>query len=105
VEWLKEAILRRRLLELSYNILCERTIGEISDVSPAVAKAQTDAIPEGFFKGQEWDIEESEECGEEYCELMGLDPDTGIPTREALEKHGLKDVADRLEETEQTAVC
>jgi hypothetical protein len=65
-----------------------------------VAKAQTDAIKEGYFKGQEWDIERSEQCGEEYCRLMGLDPDTGVPTRNAPEKHGLKEMADQLEATE-----
>lgn len=38
--------------------------------------------------------------GEEYCALRGCDPDTGAPTREAQEKVGLKDLADKLEESE-----
>jgi aldehyde:ferredoxin oxidoreductase len=33
---------------------------------------------------------------EDYCKMRGYDPKTGIPTREMLEKLGLKDVADRL---------
>ena len=58
-------------------------------------------VKDGPFKGQEFDLEKSEQVGEEYCELRGCDPDTGVPTREALEKVGLKDITDKLEESEE----
>jgi len=58
-------------------------------------------VKNGPFKGQEFDLEKSEQVGEEYCELRGCDPDTGVPTREALEKVGLKDLADKLEESDE----
>jgi aldehyde:ferredoxin oxidoreductase len=34
---------------------------------------------------------------EDYCRMRGYDPETGVPTREALVKLGLQDVADKLE--------
>jgi aldehyde:ferredoxin oxidoreductase len=57
-------------------------------------------VKDGPFQGEEFDLEGSEQVGEEYCELRGCDPDTGVPIREALEKVGLKDLADKLEESE-----
>jgi hypothetical protein len=39
---------------------------------------------------------------EDYCRMRGYDPETGIPTREALEKLGLQDVADKLESVSGT---
>lgn len=33
-----------------------------------------------------------------FYEAMGWNPETGIPTRETLEKFGLNDCADKLEE-------
>jgi aldehyde:ferredoxin oxidoreductase len=46
------------------------------------------------------DLEKSETVGEEYCELRRCDPDTGLPTKEELERLGLAEVADLLEEHE-----
>ena len=40
--------------------------------------------------------EEKPQQRRDYCEMRGFDPDTGIPTREILEKLGLKDVANKL---------
>jgi aldehyde:ferredoxin oxidoreductase len=97
-EKLLETVQRRRLLELSYNILCDQMIGDLADMSPALMRTNIEPVPDGPFKGQAWDLEGSIQAGEEYCTLRGVDPDTGVPTREALEKVGLKDVADRLEE-------
>ena len=99
-EMLLEAIQRRRLLEASYNILCERINGEVPEIPGALVRGSMEPIPDGPFKGQEWDDEASEQVGEDYCELRGCDPDTGVPTREALEKVGLKDLADKLEASE-----
>jgi len=100
-EGLEEACQRKRMLETSYNILCERLIGEIPEVSAATFRAMNEPVKNGPFKGQEFDLEKSEQVGEEYCELRGCDPDTGVPTREALEKVGLKDLADKLEESDE----
>jgi aldehyde:ferredoxin oxidoreductase len=100
VERLEEASQRKRLLETSYNILCERMIGEIPEISAATFRGMNEPVKDGPFQGEEFDLEGSEQVGEEYCELRGCDPDTGVPTREALEKAGLKDLADKLEESE-----
>ena len=100
VERLEEACQRKRLLETSYNILCERMIDEMPEISAATFRAMNEPVMDGPFKGEEFDLEKSEQVGEEYCELRGCDPDTGVPTREALEKVGLKDLADKLEESE-----
>jgi len=97
VDRLLETVQRRRLLELSYNLLCERMVGDMADISPALMRTNIEPVPDGPFKGQAWDLEGSIKAGEEYCTLRGVNPDTGVPTREALEKVGLKDVADRLE--------
>jgi aldehyde:ferredoxin oxidoreductase len=99
-EMLLEAIQRRRLLETSYNILCERMNGEVPEIPGALVRGSMEPIPDGPFKGQEWDEDASEQVGEDYCDLRGCDPDTGVPTREALEKVGLRDLADKLEASE-----
>ena len=100
VERLEEACQRKRLLETSYNILCERMIDEMPEISAATFRAMNEPVMDGPFKGEEFDLEKSEQVGEEYCELRGCDPDTGVPTREALEKVGLEGLADKLEESE-----
>jgi len=98
-EKLLETVQRRRLLELSYNLLCERMVGDLADMSPALMRINIEPVPDGPFKGQAWDMDASMQAGEEYCNLRGVNPDTGVPNREALEKAGLKDVADKLEES------
>jgi aldehyde:ferredoxin oxidoreductase len=100
---LLETVQRRRLLELSYNILCEHMVGDQADLSPALMRTNMEPVPDGPFKGQAWDLEGSIQAGAEYCELRGVNPDTGVPTREALEELGLRDVADRLEESDGNA--
>jgi len=103
-DMLLEVIQRERLLESSYNILCERMIGEFPEIPAALVLSSSEAIADGPFQGQEWDIDASEQTGEEYAEIRGCDPDTGVPTREALEKVGLKDLADKLEESEDMEI-
>jgi aldehyde:ferredoxin oxidoreductase len=100
VEWLMDGIQRKRLLQVSYNVLCDRMIGEIPEISAQVASSAIEPIKDGFFKGLQWDLEKCETVGEEYCELRGCDPDTGLPTKEELERLGLAEVADLLEENE-----
>jgi aldehyde:ferredoxin oxidoreductase len=97
-ESLLDAIQRKRLLEVAYCILCEDMIGDTLQVSPSTVQGQYNPIPDGFFKGQQWDMDGSEIVGEEYCEIRGCDPDTGIPTREELRRLGMEYVADKLEE-------
>jgi aldehyde:ferredoxin oxidoreductase len=104
-ERLLDAIQRKRLLEVVYCILCENMIGDLPLLSAATLEGQMNPIPDGFFKGQEWDMEGSETVGEEYCEIRGCDPDTGIPTREELERLGMKYVADKLEENDIVEVA
>jgi len=90
-EELRETASRMRILIDAYNILCAHMMGE----KPVVAKPieALAAFPQpGRPKGDELKMVQ-----EDYCKMRGYDPKTGIPTREMLEKLGLKDVADRLE--------
>ena len=43
------------------------------------------------------DVEKFRALMDEFYDLRGWDRETGWPKRETLEKHGLKDVADKLE--------
>jgi len=65
-----------------------------------------DTIPELFFsepiqdgprKGLKINRTKFEKMKEDYYELRGWDIETGIPTKQTLEKLGLKDVADDLD--------
>ena len=56
-------------------------------------------IPDGPSKGQTIDKEKFEALKDAFYELRGSDKKTGAPTRETLEKLGLKYVADDLEKT------
>jgi aldehyde:ferredoxin oxidoreductase len=66
-------------------------------------------MPDDFFepiKTRKWGTrvfltrEALEKMKTEYYELRGCDPATGVPRREALEKLGLNDLADRLDKLE-----
>jgi aldehyde:ferredoxin oxidoreductase len=96
-EKLKEVIHRKRMLELSYYLMCERLVGE--EIVPSPKFHWFVPRPDGHFKGKSWasDLEGSVKAGNEYSELWGVDPDTGVPTREGLERLGLKGMADRLD--------
>jgi hypothetical protein len=52
--------------------------------------------------GRPKDPKEMRKVQEDYCRMRGYDPETGIPTREALEKLALEDVADKLESLSET---
>ncbi|MGD0918571.1 MAG: aldehyde ferredoxin oxidoreductase N-terminal domain-containing protein [Thermodesulfobacteriota bacterium] len=87
---LRETASRIRTLIDAYNVLCARMIGE----KPVVAKPIESLVsfPQpGRPKGAELRM-----IQEDYCKIRGYDSKTGIPTRERLEKLGLKDVAERL---------
>jgi aldehyde:ferredoxin oxidoreductase len=52
--------------------------------------------------GRPEDPEEMRKVQEDYCRMRGYDPETGVPTREALVKLGLQDVADKIESVSGT---
>jgi len=54
-------------------------------------------IEAGRFKGEVLETDKFEKMKDDYYVLRGWDIATGIPTRETLEKDGLKDVARDLE--------
>lgn len=54
-------------------------------------------LPEGPSKGKTIDIEKFEQLKDSWYELRGSDKRTGAPTRETLEKLGLRYVADDLD--------
>ncbi|MBW2370240.1 MAG: aldehyde ferredoxin oxidoreductase C-terminal domain-containing protein, partial [Deltaproteobacteria bacterium] len=70
---------------------------------------ETDSLGEQFFKeiksgsnkGISLSYDQLEKMKDRYYELKGWDIKTGIPTRETLEKSGLKDVADDLEKEDK----
>jgi aldehyde:ferredoxin oxidoreductase len=96
-EKLRETARRMRLLVDSYNILCARTIGEEPAVGMPIESLSVLPQP-----GRPKDPKEMRRVQEDYCRMRGYDPETGVPTREALEKLGLQDVADKLESVSET---
>jgi aldehyde:ferredoxin oxidoreductase len=100
-EQAREVAYRHRLMKDAYNILCARMIGEKPVPSKAFELMATHGLPgpDRVRLGHVKNPEDRKKLGENYCILRGYDSKTGIPTREALEKLGLKDVADKLAET------
>jgi len=93
-DMLKEVVDRVRLQERGYDYLCG-------------LRREDETMPEDFFKPiktRKWGTrvfltrEALEKMKSEYYELRGCDPATGAPRREELEKLGLDDLADRLDE-------
>lgn len=96
-EKLLEVIHRKRMLELCYYLMCERLVGE--EIVPSPRFHWFTPRPDGHFKGKFWasDLEGSIKAGTEYSELWGVDPNTGVPRRDTLERLGLQEMAARLE--------
>lgn len=90
-EKLLEVLHRKRLLELSYNLLCEKMMGQ--------EQVRTGRpLRDGYWKGKDIpDPAMAIQVGTEYYQLRGCDPSTGIPTRQTLERLDLKNMADMLE--------
>jgi aldehyde:ferredoxin oxidoreductase len=84
---------RRRLLELTYWKLCERSFGEKDEIPIKFLKPR----PDGRFKGHIFNIAKIPVTVNRYFELMGIDPEAQLPRRAELERLGLKDVADMLD--------
>ena len=95
----REAAHRLRLLKDSYNVLCAHKFGEQPVVSEAWRTVAGLPGPDRVRLGHVADPENRKKLGEDYCNTRGYDLKTGVPTREALEKLGLKDVADRLDKS------
>jgi len=93
-EGLREAAHKTRMLVDSYNVLCASMIGEKPVVSKPIEALSSFPVP-----GRPKDAKELKKVQEDYCMARGYDPETGVPTREQLEKLGLKDVADKLAAT------
>jgi aldehyde:ferredoxin oxidoreductase len=84
---------RVRMLIDSYRVLSARMLGEehvISERKDSFAKNEENIL---FYPGSR---EEQKQRAADFCRLRGYDLETGWPTREALEKLGLPDVADKL---------
>jgi aldehyde:ferredoxin oxidoreductase len=102
IEKLRYFAQKTRVFVDAYNALCYATLGQ----RPIVAKP-LDQI-KVIMPFPSWQLsevfmirpanrEDQKKVSRDYCALRGYDPETGIPTRETLEKFGLKDVADTLE--------
>jgi len=92
-EVLKEAALRMHNLERAFNSKCGLTRKE-----DRVSKGYYDRLrPQGKLMPEigftEADLEKMKD---DYYQIMGWDLQTGIPTRQTLEKVGLADVAKKL---------
>jgi len=92
-EVLKEAGLRMHNLERAFNSKCGLTRKEdrVSKGYYDRLRPQGKVMPEiGFSEA------ELEKMKDDYYQIMGWDLQTGIPTRQTLEKVGLADVAEEL---------
>jgi aldehyde:ferredoxin oxidoreductase len=98
---LNDAHRRRRLLEFAYIKLCERAFGEMEEIPFKIVQPR----PDGRFKGAVIDLGKVPEVTSRYYELMCIDPWTRQPTRQELERLGMKDVADTLEKAEEKAAA
>ena len=92
-EDLIEAGLRMRNLERAFNCKCGLTRND-----DRVSKGFYDRIrPEGKSMPElSFSEAELETMKDDYYQIMGWDLQTGIPTRQTLEKFGLADVAEKL---------
>lgn len=90
-EKLREIAHKTRMLVDAYNALCASMIGEEPAVSKPLEKLASFPVP-----GRPKDPKELRKVQIDYSLARGCDPETGIPTREELEKLGLKDVAKKL---------
>jgi aldehyde:ferredoxin oxidoreductase len=90
---LLDASQRCDLLVRSYN--CREYVRREDDSLPE--RYFKEPIPSGIYKDTKFDRKEFEKMKDEYYDLRGWSKETGVPTRETLEKAKLKYVADDLE--------
>ena len=87
---------RVRALIDAYNVLCARALKEI----PVEAKP-IDKLFEFPQAGRPTNPDELHHVQEDYCWFRGYDKTSGVPTRDKLEKLGLKGITDILEAGEE----
>jgi aldehyde:ferredoxin oxidoreductase len=97
-ERLRETAHRNRTFVDAYNVLCKRMIGETPMISIPLESMTVFPQP-----GRPTDPVELKKVQEDYCISRGYDPKTGTPTKESLEKLGMKEVADKLESVKERA--
>jgi aldehyde:ferredoxin oxidoreductase len=90
-EQLFEFTHRLRVLTDAYNALCHMTIGETPYVGKPMERLASFPVP-----GRPTDKEELRRIQEDYCRLRGYDAETGIPTKEELERLGFGHLAEAL---------
>ena len=95
VNHLEEGAKRTRTQIDTYNSLCFLTLKEIQPKEAEVPLR--DSVYDKFLRKIRVDKEKLVEIGEEYCNIRGYDPRTGIPTVKQLIYFGLEDMAANLE--------
>ncbi|MFC1995062.1 aldehyde ferredoxin oxidoreductase C-terminal domain-containing protein [Chloroflexota bacterium] len=93
-ERLFEIAKRVKNLERAYDV----RLGRTRDIDLLPKRWMDHPIERGDFKGSVLETSKFEQMKSKYYALRGWDIDTGIPTRETLEKASLGDVADNLEQ-------
>jgi aldehyde:ferredoxin oxidoreductase len=93
-ELMVDAHKRRRLLEYTHMKMSAAAFN-IDDGMPMKLVMPR---PDGQYAGAEFAFEKLPQVILGYFKHMGIDPDTHMPLRSELERLGLNDVADRLEE-------
>ncbi len=61
-------------------------------------RAMEEPVPAGPYKGERLDREKFDKMLDDYYAIVGWDRATGVPTRKTLEKLGLNDVAEELQD-------
>lgn len=61
-------------------------------------RAMEEPVPSGPYKGERLEKKKFDKMLDDYYAVVGWDRKTGAPTRKTLERLGLKDIADELEE-------
>ena len=84
------------MLELAHIRLSYQAFGEKMDLPLKLLMSK----PDGRAKGTSLDLGKIPQVSQKYCELMGIDPETQLPKRMELERLGMKDVADKLEDSD-----
>ena len=97
-EEVKEVALRIRMLMDSYRVLCARMIGEKTVQSKQRVSSVNEEVEDNVMRIP-GGVNADKPRIEEFCGMQGYDLETGVPTRPVLEKLGLKDVADKLAES------
>lgn len=82
---------RIRMFIDAYNVMCARALREEIAVGKPLESLPSFPVPQ-----RPTDPAEQRKVQRDYCLLRGYDPQTGVPTREGLERLGLNDLADAL---------